>query len=100
MTGPTPAAWPDDHDPAGWRDTSAFETATSPRAKRGLTPDHCRAGLREAGLRRHIAERLRADAMIDLADWMRAAREAGLSVSEIAKMAGATRQTVYSLTAE
>ena len=99
MTGRDPAPWPDDHDPAGWRNTEVFEAATSPTGKRGLTPDHCREGLREAGLRRHVADRLRADAMADLADWMRAARTAGISISEIAQLAGTTRQTVYTLTA-
>lgn len=100
MTGPTPAPWPDDHDPAGWRDVSVFDRATSPNGRRGpLTPDRFREGLREAGLRRHVAERLRADAMADLADWMTAARAAGISVTEIADLAGSTRQTVYTLTA-
>lgn len=96
----TVAPWPDEADAAGWRDTRVFDRAASPTARRGLTPDHCREGLREAGLRRHVADRLRADAMADLADWMRAAREAGIAISEIAELAGATRQTVYTLTQE
>lgn len=99
MTDPTIAPWPDDADAAGWRDTGVFDGATSPTAKR-VTADQCREGLREAGLRRHVADRLRADAMADLADWMTAARAAGIPITEIAALAGTTRQTVYTLTGE
>jgi len=99
MTGATLVAWPDDGDAAGWRDTGVFDRATSPTGRR-LTADDCREGLREAGLRRRVADRLRADAMLDLADWMAAARAAGVSITDIAHAAGTTRQTVYTLTGD
>lgn len=78
------------------RDVDVFDTGTSPAGKKSLTPEHCRDGLAEAGTRRALAERLRAEAMLDLSDWIRAAVDAGLDKSEIARLAGVTRQTVYS----
>lgn len=57
-----------------------------------------RVGLAEAGRRRADAERARAEAMADLTRWLRRGRGAGLPVTELARLAGVTRQTVYDLT--
>lgn len=78
------------------RDVSIFDVGSSPVAKH-VSPDSCRDGLREAGARRQLAERLRNDAMLDLADWITVARTHGLEVTEIARLAGVTRQTVYTI---
>lgn len=78
------------------RDTSVFDTGTSPVSKR-VSADDCRAGLAEASVRRQVAEALRADAMLDLTDWIRAAHAHGIAIAEIARLAGVTRQTVYTL---
>lgn len=78
------------------RDASIFATGTSPVAKR-VNTESCRDGLREAGTRRALAGRLHADAMLDLADWVRASKEQGLSIVEIARLSGLSRPTVYEL---
>lgn len=44
-------------------------------------------GLIESGARRAIAERHRANAVLDLADWVRAARAEGMSLRHIARLA-------------
>jgi len=78
------------------RDTSIFEQGSSPEHKaRPLHPDSIRAGLLEAGARRRLAQRLEADATIDLAAWVRAAHEAGWEIKQTAELAGVTRATVY-----
>lgn len=61
------------------------------------SPDSCRKGLREASARRALADRLRDEAISDLADWSRASRKQGLTVTEIAEIIGVTRPTVYAL---
>lgn len=58
-------------------------------------PDDCRAALERICERRAAGERIRAEAMADLAVWIPAALAAGLTVSEVARLAGVTRQTVY-----
>ena len=79
------------------RDVDVFATGTSAVHKRAaLTPGHCREGLTEAGTRRALAERLRAEAMLDLSGWIKAAAGVGMDKSEVARLAGVTRQTVYS----
>lgn len=47
--------------------------------------------------RREAADRIRVDAMSDLAAWLDAARYTGLSVTDIARLSGVSRQTVYAL---
>lgn len=64
----------------------------------GATDDDARTGLREAGVRRAAAKRDRAEAMRDIADWAQRGLAAGLPVAEMARLAGVTRQTVYTLT--
>jgi pyocin large subunit-like protein len=81
------------------RDLGIFEVGSSPTAKIVL-PDSARQGIAEAGARRALAEHLRAEAMIDLADWVRAGREVGLTISEMARLAGVTRVTVYAMLGE
>ena len=78
------------------RDTSIFEPGSSPEHKaRPLHPDSIRAGLLEAGARRQLAQRLEADATVDLIAWVRAAHEAGWEIKRIAEHAGVTRATIY-----
>ncbi len=81
------------------RDRGIFEGGSSPTAKTVL-PDSARQGIAEAGARRALAEQLRAEAMIDLADWCRAGRRAGLTISEMARLARVTRVTVYAMLGE
>ena len=81
------------------RDVGIFSVGSSPIAKTVL-PDSARQGIAEAGARRALAERLRAEAMIDLADWVRAGRGVGLTISEMARLAGVTRVTVYAMLGE
>jgi hypothetical protein len=58
-------------------------------------PDDVREGLREAAQRKSDAELARADAMLDIGAWLLAGEESGLTVTELARLAGVTRQTVY-----
>lgn len=58
-------------------------------------PDDCRTVLVRISERRAAGERIRGEAMLDLAVWIPAARAAGLSVVEIASLSGVTRKTVY-----
>jgi hypothetical protein len=78
------------------RDVSLFETGTSPNGKI-VSSDSCRDGLREASARRQLAQRLEADAMIDLADWIQAAHQQGISKAEIARVAMVSRTTVHQI---
>lgn len=78
------------------RDVSVFGVGSSPEGAPG--PDHpesIETGLIEAGTRLALAGRLRADAMTDLAAWMRVARAEGMLITRIAKLGGVTRPTVY-----
>lgn len=78
------------------RDTSIFEPGSSPEHKaRPLHPDSILTGLLEAGARRRLAQRLEADATVDLIAWVRAAHEAGWEIKRIAEHAGVTRATIY-----
>jgi DNA-binding transcriptional ArsR family regulator len=81
------------------RDLGIFEVGSSPVAKTVL-PDSARQGIAEAAARRALADRLRAEAMLDLADWLRAGHDAGLTVAEMARIAGLSRPTVYALLRE
>lgn len=76
------------------RDVSILEVGSSPVPKQ-VSPESCREGLREAGARRALARMLAAEAALDLADWVRAAHEQGLSVTEIARLGRLTRRSVY-----
>lgn len=60
-----------------------------------VDPDDARQALTRIGERRAAGERIRAEAMLDLARWAPAAQAAGVSVAEIARLAGVTRVTVY-----
>lgn len=62
-----------------------------------IHPEDIMAGLREAGLRRAQAERDRAEAMLDITSWAVKAQDAGLSIADVARIAGVTRPTVYAL---
>lgn len=61
------------------------------------TDTDVRVRLAEAGARRADAETRREDAMRDLAALVREAHEDGLTVVEIADLAGVSRPTVYAL---
>ena len=77
-------------------DADVFDAATSPRGRRRAPrPGEVGQGLEEAGTRLALARRLAAHAALDLADWAREAAGEGMSVSEIARRAGVSRQTVY-----
>lgn len=80
------------------RDVTIFGVGSSPESKGLLHPESIETGLIEAGGRRALAERLRADAMADLAAWLAAARRDGMPIARIARLAGVTRPTVYALT--
>jgi hypothetical protein len=81
------------------RDTGLFGVGSSPEGRSGpLHPEAIETGLIEAGGRRALAERLRADAMVDLVAWMAVARKRKMPIAQIARLAGVTRQTVYDLT--
>jgi predicted transcriptional regulator len=58
-------------------------------------PEDCRADLRELAERRVELLREQQAWPIDLADIARRSRSAGLTITEIAEIAGVTRQTVY-----
>ncbi len=60
-------------------------------------PDDVREGLREATQRRCQAERDRADAMLDLAAWVIAGAEAGVSKTEMAATTGLSRETIHQI---
>lgn len=59
--------------------------------------DDARRALTLVGERRAAGERIRAEAMVDLAAWARAAIAAGVTVAEVARLAGVSRVTVYAL---
>lgn len=60
-------------------------------------PEDVREGLTETKRRRAAAERDRAEAMADTREWLAAGHEAGLTVTELAALAGLTRRTVYTV---
>jgi DNA invertase Pin-like site-specific DNA recombinase len=64
-------------------------TATAPDL------DACRRGLREAARRRERADRLKAKANAELAELIRQGLELELPVTEIARLAGLSRWSVY-----
>lgn len=66
-----------------------------PREDHPVHPEDARAALGEIGQVRAAGERIRAEAMLGLAAWAGPARRAGISVAEIARLAGVTRVTVY-----
>lgn len=77
-------------------DTAVFDAGTSPRGRRrDALLREIEHGLDEAGTRLALARRLAAGAAADLADWAAEAEREGVSVVEIARRAGVTRQTVY-----
>lgn len=94
---------PDDGAPARnervtMRDTSVFDVASSPNhlPHEHLSVYACLAECERAGTRRAVAEALVADAMLDMADWARAALGRGASPAEVARACGVSRTTVYS----
>lgn len=60
-------------------------------------PDDVREGLREATERRCAAEKTRADAMLDIAAWVIAGYEAEVTIAEMSRITGLTRQTIYDI---
>jgi len=63
-----------------------------------ITQQHqARSELSRIGVRRAEGERIRAEAMVDLAVWAHRAVAAGVGKSEIARLAGVTRPTVYAI---
>jgi DNA invertase Pin-like site-specific DNA recombinase len=56
-------------------------------------------GIRQAAQQREKAERLRRDATADLLRFVREAQAAGVSIAQIAREAGLSRQGVYDLLA-
>jgi len=63
-----------------------------------ITQQHqARSELSRIGVRRAEGERIRAEAMVDLAVWAHRAVGAGVDKSEIARLAGVTRPTVYAI---
>ena len=75
------------------RDVGLFGVDSSPG--RSPHPDSILTGLLEAGARRQLAQRLKADATGELIAWVRAAHEAGWEIKRIAELAGVTRATIY-----
>lgn len=53
--------------------------------------------LEAIGERRAAGERIRGEAMLDLASWAAAGRDSGLTIAAIARCAGVSRVTVYAL---
>lgn len=56
-------------------------------------------GIRQAAKRRERADRVRREATADLRDRIREAQAAGVSIAQIAREAGLSRQGVYDLLA-
>lgn len=65
---------------------------------RATALDELRVALGEAGDRRARAERDRAEAMVDIARLGALARTHGVEVTEIARLTGVTRPTIYKKT--
>jgi len=63
----------------------------------GRVEEGVRSELSRIGVRRAEGERIRAEAMVDLAVWAHRAVAAGVDKSEIARLAGVTRPTVYAI---
>jgi len=63
----------------------------------GRVEEGVRSELSRIGVRRAEGERIRAEAMVDLAVWAHRAVGAGVDKSEIARLAGVTRPTVYAI---
>lgn len=80
-------------------DAAAAEMPPSSLPAPGAVVDDAtvRQELRWCGDRRAAGERIRAEAMADLAGWLQHGKAAGLQVKEMAGLAGVTRQTVYDL---
>lgn len=62
-----------------------------------MTRDEALDGLRFAALERSRADDLRRQATADLREFMVAAQAAGVSITQIAREAGLSRQGVYDL---
>lgn len=83
------------HEAVARHDVEIFGVGSSPEHKSLATIEDIEAGLIESGARRALGRLLAADAMIDVAAWMRAADEAGIDRKRIARLAACSRQTVY-----
>jgi len=59
------------------------------------TADDARQRLRDAAERRNAAKAEWDQATADLARWIAAARDAGVPITEVARLAGISRQAVY-----
>lgn len=62
------------------------------------SPDTVRERLADIGTRRARGEATSRQAMDDLAGTIEPAIAAGLTIAEIARLAGVTRQTIYTIT--
>lgn len=76
-------------------DTSLFDVGSSPNHKQPGTVQDIEIGLIESGARRALALRLAADAMLDIAAWVRAGDEAGIQRKRMAHLSTVSRQAVY-----
>jgi len=82
------------------RDVSVFDGASSPRAEGPASIDTILVGLAEASARRELADRLAAEARLDLRGWIAEALRTGvLTQAEIARRARVSRETVRQVTA-
>jgi CheY-specific phosphatase CheX len=61
------------------------------------SPDTLRIQLRQEGEKRREFKRLRAEAAVELAELVPAARAAGLTIAEIGRLADLTPPAVYTL---
>jgi len=77
-------------------DTEAIGAPASPvGAPRPLHPDSITRGLLDAGTDLAVSTAAERSARLNLADWIKAADEAGWPKTEIARLAGLPRGTVY-----
>jgi hypothetical protein len=81
------------------RETGIFGVSTSPEGAQRLPGTReCEEGMLEAGARVKLAELLRAEAMVDLAAWVRTGVLLGIPKRRAATLGGISRGTVYSIT--
>ena len=77
-------------------DTDCIGVPASPAGKsRPLHPDTITQGLLDAGTDLAVSSAAERNARLSLADWIKAADEAGWPKTEIARLSGLSRGTVY-----
>jgi hypothetical protein len=80
------------------RDTGIFGVSTSPEGiLRVSSIRECEEGMLEASARVRLAERLRAEAMVDLGAWVRTGVLVGIPKRRAARLGGISRATVYAI---